>query len=307
MRKEFYYKSQDGETEIHAIEWLPEGKPRAVLQIAHGMVEFIGRYDDFATFMANNGVYVVGNDHLGHGLSVKSERQLGYFHQDDGIGKVLGDMDTLRNMTVEKFPNVPYFILGHSMGSFLTRQYIARKGDGLNGAIIMGTGYQSPIMLGGGSAVSKLIATFKGWEYRSKFVDNMAFGAYNKKFRPARTSKDWLTKDEKIVDAYLANKLDTFVFTLNGYKNLFISIKECQDIAKIDAIPKALPILLVSGKDDPVGACGKGVTKVKDMLVAANIKDVTLKLYEGDRHEILNEINKSVVYDDLLAWIGGRL
>lgn len=306
MKNEFFFESKDKETQIHAIEWIPASQPIAILQIVHGMVEFIDRYDNFARFMAENGIYVVGNDHLGHGLSVKNEERLGYFADKDGVGKVLGDINTLRQMTMQKYPNTPYFILGHSMGAFLARQYIQTEGKGLHGAIIMGTGYQPWIMLTGGRVVSRVIATFKGSKYRSKFVDNLAFGGYNKKFCPARTSKDWLSKDTVVVDAYLSNKLDTFIFTLNGYKNLFATIKGCQSVKNNSTVPKNLPIFVVSGKEDPVGGFGKGVEKVKNNFVKSGIKDVSFKLYEGDRHEILNELDKQTVYADLLAWIQSK-
>ncbi len=147
MKKEFYYPSKDGLTQIHAIEWVPETEVRGILQIAHGMVEFIDRYDRFATFMASQGFYVVGNDHLGHGKSVTDESQFGYFAKHDGNLCVIGDMQQLREDTQKKYPEVPFFLLGHSMGSFLARQFIEIYGEGLAGAIIMGTGYQPMSLL----------------------------------------------------------------------------------------------------------------------------------------------------------------
>lgn len=307
MKKEFYFKSKDNETEIHAIEWSPNAQPIAILQIVHGMVEFIDRYDAFARFLTDNGICVVGNDHLGHGLSVNNDEQLGYIAHEDGNGKVLGDIHSLRQMTEQKYPNVPYFILGHSMGSFLVRQYIQTQAAGLQGAIVMGTGYQPWIMLTGGRVLSRTIAAFRGWKYRSKFVDNMAFGAYNKGFKPARTSKDWLSKDNAVVDAYVSNKLNSFLFTLNGYQTLFSSIKGCQSAKKNATVPKNLPIMVVSGKKDPVGGFGKGAEKVKNAFVKSGSKDVVLKLYDEDRHEILNELDKKDVYKDILAWLKSKM
>lgn len=307
MKNDFYYPSSDGETQIHAVKWMPTVKPVAMLQIVHGMVEFIERYDEFAEYLASNGIMVVGNDHLGHGQSVANEDRYGFFKLENGNEALLKDINALRLNTAESYPDLPYFILGHSMGSFLTRQYLARYGEGLAGAIIMGTGSQPTVMLNVGKWLSSLIASFKGWNYRSKFIDNLAFGAYNKRFEPSRTSRDWLTKDADIVDSYIANPQCTFMFTVNGYYNLFYSIKDCQNKKNIDRIPKTLPVFFVAGKDDPVGNFGKGVVKACDGFKKAGISDVALKLYKDDRHEILNETDRETVFDDILKWIQSKI
>ena len=307
MKNEFYYPSKDGLTQIHAIEWIPEGEPRGILQIAHGMVEFIDRYDRFASFMAANGFYAVGNDHLGHGQSVTDPSQLGYFAKHDGNACVLGDMQQLREDTAKKYPGLPYFILGHSMGSFLTRQYIEDFGEGLKGAIVMGTGYQPNSALNLAVGLTSVYQRIRGGHYRSNTINNMALGSYNKSFEPARTKNDWLTRDEAIVDAYVANPLNQFVFTLNGYNNMFRGMRICQRQENLDRIPKDLPILVVSGGQDPVGEFGKGPGIVADSYRNTGIRDVTLKLYPEDRHEILNELDKETVDRDLLAWIEARM
>ncbi|MEE1115142.1 MAG: alpha/beta fold hydrolase [Eubacterium sp.] len=307
MRRDFTYPSQDDRTTIHAIEWVPEGEVKAVLQIVHGMVEFIGRYDRFATFLAKNGFYVVGNDHLGHGASVVSDDRHGYFADPDGNECVIGDMRTLMEMTKEKYPAVPYFILGHSMGSFLTRQFIEIHGAKLSGAIIMGTGYQSEGTLKAAMSIAKIAARFHGWDYRSKLLDNMALGSYNKKFEPARTPNDWLTRDEKIVDAYCANPWNNFRFTVNGYYHLFRGLEYAEKAENIAKIPKELPILVTSGGSDPVGNCGEGPKKVAEIYRNAGIGDVTLRLYPGDRHEILNELDHDLVDGEILAWLQAHM
>ena len=182
VKNEFYYPSKDGTTQIHAIEWIPEGKVVAVLQMCHGMVEHIDRYDEFARFLAEKGYYVVGHDHLGHGKSVTSKDKLGFFHESKGNTYVIGDIHHLRKITKKKYKDVPYFMLGHSMGSFLLRQYLGLYGDGISGAIVMGTGSKSNLLLTAGKVLCRIIAFGRGWEYRSKLVNNMAFGGFNKKF-----------------------------------------------------------------------------------------------------------------------------
>ena len=303
MRKNLYYTSSDNVTTIHAIEWIPETEIKAVLQISHGMVEYIGRYDRFANYLNEYGIYVVGNDHLGHGESVTSDDKHGFFKHPDGNECVIKDLHKLRKRTEKKYPDVTYFMLGHSMGSFLIREYMMVYGQGLAGVIVMGTGSQPNSVLVLGKIICKIMASFKGWEYRSKLIDRMVFSGNNKKFEPARTPQDWLTKDEKIVNAYRENPWCTFTFTLNGFYQLFRTIQFVQKKENIQKISKELPIFLVAGCEDPVGSFGKGVKKVYKSYVDAGIKDVKIKLYENERHEILNETDYMVVYEDLRKWM----
>ena len=206
-RRDFEFLSKDMRTRIHAVEWIPDQEVKAVLQICHGMIEHIARYDDFARFLTSKGVLVTGHDHLGHGNSVSCDAEYGYFPEKNGNQCVIGDIHTLRTLTKKKYPDVPYFMLGHSMGSFLLRQYMTLHGEGLAGAIVMGTGHQPMAILTAGQAVCKSIGRMKGWKHRSKLVDDMAFGSYNKKFEPAKTSKDWLTSDEELLDMICAEPL----------------------------------------------------------------------------------------------------
>ena len=302
-KQDFYYPSQDGTTQIHAIEWIPDKAPSAILQICHGMVEYIGRYDAFAAFLAEHGFYVTGNDHLGHGASVTTDAQHGFFHDPNGNECVIGDIHTLREMTAARLPGVPYFLMGHSMGSFLARQYIELYGTGLSGAIIMGTGTQPELVLTAGMFLCERIAKAKGWDYRSQTVNNIAFGSYNKKFQPARTPQDWLTKDTQVVDAYRKDPWCTFLFTVNAYYHMFRGIQLMQKPENIKKIPRDLPLFLVSGADDPVGGFGKGVEAAFQGYHKAGLRDVQMKLYPKDRHEILNELDKAQVFQDLLDWL----
>lgn len=299
----FCYDSADNRTKIYGIRWEPEGRPKAVLQISHGMVEFVDRYDSFARFLCERGFLVVGNDHLGHGRSITCEENFGYFAEENGNGVLLEDLYTLTCLTKKQYGEIPYFLLGHSMGSFLARQYLCEHGKELTGAIIMGTGYQPRIAAQMGKIITRRIAARKGWKYRSAFVDNMAFGGYNKKFEPARTSKDWLTRDKNVVDAYLTDKRCTFTFTVNGYYNLFVSLDWLTHSSYVERMPKDLPVFFVAGKDDPVGNFGKGVVKVAEQFRKLGMKDVSEKLYVGARHEILQETNRLEVFEDLANWL----
>ena len=307
MKTDFTFLSSDGKTAIHVTRWVPLNKPKALLQISHGMVEYIGRYARFAEYLAGQDILVVGNDHLGHGRSVTDDAEHGYFKHPGGLDIVLRDMHTLRELTEEEFPGVPYFLLGHSMGSFLARNYLMHYGKGLKGAIIMGTGWQPTATLKAGKLICRLLALFKGWHHRSKLVDSMAFSSNNKAFEPARTPCDWLTKDESIVDKYIHDPWCTFKFTLDGFYHLFSMIEAIEKPANIQKTPKELPILLVSGGDDPVGQFGEGVKKTHESYLAAGLANVEMKLYAGDRHEILNELDHETVFDDLKSWIENRL
>lgn len=303
MRDEFYFPSKDGNTEIHTIEWKPEGEVRAVLQICHGMVEYIKRYDEFAQFLCEKGFYVVGNDHLGHGKSVQSKSEYGFFDKKYGNACVLGDIHTLRRRTAKKYPEVPYFMLGHSMGSSLLRQYIQRYGNGLSGVVLMGvTADHRKFSLLFIKRLCRLMAAVRGWHYRSRMIDELVTGSFNKKFKPAATRADWITSDKEHLEAYVSDPLCSFIFTVNAYYCMMSGMLGMQKKENISMIPKGLPVLFVSGAEDPVGNFGKGVRKVCETYRSAGMQDVSLRLYEGDRHEILNETDRYRVYQDLYEW-----
>ncbi len=307
MKQEFTYLSKDQKTKIHAIEWIPANEVVGILQMCHGMVEYIDRYDAFATYLASKGYYVVGHDHLGHGQSVVSEDKLGYFADVKGNDCVIGDIHELRLLTEKKYPDVPYFMLGHSMGSFLLRQYLGIYGADLAGAIIMGTGEQPSAVLGAGKMMCKLIAGMKGWHHRSTFINNMAFGSYNKKFAEEGSENAWLSRNKENVEKYEADPLCGYLFTVNAYYNMFDGMSKMNRQEKAGVLPKDLPILFVAGAEDPVGNFGKSVENLYKAYKKSGNCDVELKLYKDDRHEILNEVDKDIVYEDILNWIEGIL
>ena len=217
-------------------------------------------------------------------------------------------MHKLRRLTQKEYPKLPYFMLGHSMGSYLLRRYLAEHGEGLSGAVIMGTGSMPGIATGFGIVVVKLLAKRYGWHHRSRLVQLLT---YTKPYRrydlTGKSPKDsWLTKDEQIVKAYYKEPRCSFVFTLNGYLGLFETVRYDGSRQNIAKIPRSLPLLLVAGEDDPVGDLGKGVRRVYRKYKKSGILDVTLKLYPGDRHEILNETDRQSVYRDILKWLDRR-
>lgn len=299
----FSFLSHDKKTTIHGKKWAPaDGNYRAVLQLVHGMVEFIDRYDNFARYMAERGFLVVGHDHLGHGDSVLSEDEWGYFAPNPS-DTVVDDMYTVRTHYEDK--DKPYFILGHSMGSYMTLKYLSKYGAGLAGAVIMGTGYVPEAAARAGLTLARGEEAVRGGHYRSKTIQGLAFGEPYRRYDMTGqdTANSWLTKDTEIVKKYYNEPRCQFMFTVNGYQGLFEAILDCENQENIANVPKDLPMLFVSGSDDPVGNMGKGVVEMRDLYENSGIKDITLRLYEGDRHEILNETDRDMVYAEIAEWI----
>ncbi len=302
-KEEFYFDSRDNMTKLHAIRWIPPQKPVAILQIVHGMAEYIDRYEEFATDMAKRGFLVVGNDHLGHGQSVPTGGTEGYFCENDPATVVVRDVHRLKKMTQSLYHGVPYFIMGHSMGSFITRNYLCKYGSGIDGAIILGTGMQPKSVLMASKAATAVQKAFCGSKHVSRFLDKNVFGNYNKRIENARTSVDWLTKDAGKIDAYLEDPRCGFVFTVNGFQTLFELIWRLYKKENLANMPKALPVMFAAGTDDPVGGYFKGVQKAVDSFIQAGMQDVTVKKYETDRHELLNETDREQIIEDIYQWI----
>lgn len=304
---EFHFPSHDGKTAIRAVEWRPEGDIRAVVQIAHGVAEHIDRYDDFASFLCQNGIAVIGNDHLGHGGSVSEGAARVWFSEKDGWQHVVDDMHSLRLEGGKRFPGVPYFLMGHSMGSFLARTYLIRYPGSVRGEIIMGTGHQSAALAKAGRLVAKVEAKRLGWTGLSPVIEAMAFGAYNKPFAPNRTTHDWLSANEENVDRYLADPLCGGQATVGLFYDMLGGILLIRDPKNLKKMDVRKPALFISGWDDPVGERGKGVIAACNSFREAGVTDLTLQLYPGLRHEILNEREHQQVYDFILDWLNKRI
>ena len=305
--RHFTYLSNDKATKIHAMEWKGDRPVRGIVQIVHGMIEFIDRYDDFARYLTDHGFLVVGNDHLGHGASVRSDEMYGYFAPKSPERVVLADIRELHRRTQEQYPDVPYFMLGHSMGSFFVRAYVCIYGKYLDGAIVSGTAYHSAIETRTGMMLCQVMARARGWMYRSPLMTWIVMGGFNKRFEPARTKVDWLTRDEKIVDTYRADKRCHFTFTLNGYYGMFRILDQLTKKSRLTRMPASLPLFFIAGEMDPVGNFGDGVKRVVVQLRALGAAQVECRLYPNDRHEVLNELNRAEVYEDVLEWLNKHI
>lgn len=304
---DFYFNSSNGSNRIRARICTPEIEPRAIIQIAHGIAEHIERYDDFMSFLAENGFVVVGNDHLGHGKSYEKDEDKGFFAESNGWSFVVKDMDLLRTEMRKRYPDLPYVFFGHSMGSFLTRTYLINHPDSYDAAILSGTGHMGlPIILGGLAAAS-LFAKLNGARGDGTALNNIAFGAYCDKIDNPRTPYDWLSRDAQQVDRYISDPDCGFICKISLYRDMMGGLKYITSRKNIEMMNKERPIYFMSGAADPVGEYGKGVEKAYDAFCNAGLRDVMIRLYPDGRHEMLNEINRTDVYNDILSWLNEKL
>lgn len=303
MVEKFTFTSSKQGVNIHAQKWINENikEYRGVIQLVHGMQEHIGRYDEFAESLARHGYIVVGHDHLGHGHTVKDEKEFGYFDKKDGWDRLVEDVHILQNQISKEYPELPYIIFGHSMGSLITRTYLTKYDDKIDGAILSGTsGQKAGLIIG--QILAKLMIVVKGEKYRSSLLEYLITGSFNKKFKPNRTKADWTTRSEEVVEKYQKDPLCGVNFTAKGYLDL---LRGTYYLSKQNNINKTknIPIYLFSGDKDPVGGMGKGVIRVFNMLEKAGLDHVTIRLFQNGRHEMLNEVNKDEVYFYIFKWI----
>ena len=298
--------STDSKNNLNVIIWETEKEPIGVLQIVHGMAEYIDRYDNFAKYMTEQGFNVIGHDHLGHGHSVSDEHDYGFFAEENGDKIIIEDMHSVTQYAREKWEELPNFILGHSMGSFCLRQYLTKYSNDVFGAIIMGTGWIPSAAALLGKTIATNTCKSKGSHTVNPLLIKLTLEPYNKPFAPTRTNCDWLSRDEKQVDLYVNDKLCGFDFTAGAYKDFFTILEKIAKNRQLIGMRKSLPILITSGSVDPVGG-KKACEKLNAQYKRCGIDDVTLKLWENDRHEILNELDNSDVYRYIYNWLKSKI
>ncbi|MGC9959474.1 alpha/beta fold hydrolase [Roseiarcus sp.] len=297
-RSEFELRTDDGRS-LLARRWLPEGRPRAVVQIAHGLSEHSARYVRLAAALNAAGYAVYANDHRGHGPKA-APADLGHFADDGGWGKVVGDFWTMNRLIAKEQPGVPIIFLGHSLGSFLGQGFVAEHSDALAGAVYSGSSGKPPAIATLGRLIARAERLRLGKRGKSQLLGQMWFGAYNKPFAPARTEFDWLTRDEKEVDAYVADPYCGFPFSTQLAIDVLDALPSLTSPQSLARIRKDLPIYVFSGERDPVGANIQGLI---DALKGAGFTRLTARIYPGARHETLNETNREEVTRDLIDWL----
>lgn len=281
--------------------WSPEGAPRAIILISHGMAEHIDRYHHLGMHLAARGYQVAGYNHLGHGANAPIK---GWFAEHDGWGQTVEDLHQVMTWLAQQTPGIPRVLLGHSMGSFLSREFILRYPDSLDALVLCGTGWHPKALCLSGLIPAKLLCGLGREKKESKFLDTLAFSSNNKPFQEKNgLVYDWLSRDGAEVQKYADSPLCGFVFTAGGFRDLFHGLLALTDLDRLSRIPKGMPIRMLSGSMDPVGGMGKGVKTVYKQYQDAGIEDVTMQLYDGARHELFNEINKTEVMDELADWL----
>lgn len=301
MREDFWYDSK-GAGKIHGCRWTPEESPRAVLQIVHGIAEYVERYDEFAAYLNGLGFLVVAEDHMGHGQSVGENGIQGYFH--GGWFTAVEDTMTLLRETQAAYPDIPYVLFGHSMGSFMARTILCKYPDsGISAAVICGTGWQPAALLPPVTRFIEAVCRKDGEDQPSAFLENLVFGSYNRRVEHPRTAYDWLSRDAKIVDAYIAHPMCGFTPTAGLLREMMKGLTYIEKPAHLGAMKKDLPVFFVAGGDDPVGSYGKGVRHTVSQFKKAGMTDVSCRIYPLCRHEILNEINRQEIFEDIGGWI----
>ena len=298
--KDFRVLSSDG---IHTLKgklYIPTQQIKGLFHLVHGMTEHIGRYNSFFEILAKNGYLCLAYDHLGHGHTATSPDELGFIASKNGYDYLCRDVTVFSNEVRKLYPDIPYILMGHSMGSFIVRIAAQKYIKNIDKLIICGTAGSNPAAPLG-LMLTKIIGSIKGEKSRSKFLQNMAFGAYNKRFE-GNSPYEWLTKDESVKEKYAKDKFCTFKFTVSAMGDLMRLIMDCNSDKWYNELDKDLPVFLITGEDDPVGNYGKGVKSVYDKLISTKHK-AKLKLYPDCRHEILNDSCKGEVTEDILAFL----
>ena len=305
--EDFAFPSSAGDLDIHVRCCIPDGAIKACVQIAHGIAEHAERYDEFASFLADNGIAVYTNDHMGHGKSINENWPLSYFGEDHGWENTVSNMRKLREIIINKHGSLPVYLFGHSMGSFLARTYIIDYPNDFAGVILSGTGQQPIALVKSGKLMAKLEIKKHGSAYQSPLLNMLAFGSYNKAYKNPRTAYDWLSRDSVCVDKYINDPLCGFLPSAGLFYQMMRGIDYITDAKNLKKMNMDTPVYFMSGDADPVGENGKGVKRAYASFVGAGMKDVSIRLYKEGRHEMLNEINKADVFDEIYEVIADWL
>lgn len=305
--KKFIFHSKD-QREIFVYQWLPDDKEiKGVVQISHGMAETASRYRVFAKKLTENGFVVYANDHRGHGKSADSMKHLGYLGENDGFNLLITDMLDLTEQIRRDYPNLPVFLFSHSMGSFAAQKYIMNDARKINGLILSGSNGRQGMSLVIGKFLAKMEVKLRGKKAKSKLINALTFDRYNKYFKNRTTGVEWLTRDKEEQEKYLSDPYCGAVFPASFYYDFFNTLQDIENPTNFYKIPKDLPIYIISGSEDPVGDSGNGVAELKKRYKKRGVRDLKMKLYEGARHEILNEINREEVMKDIIDWLESKL
>ena len=301
----FRFPSSDGRHTVTGY-CFPVDEPRAVVQITHGMAEHTGHYVEMISRLNAAGIAVYSNDHLGHGKTAEDGGEYGVFGKRGAREFVLRDLRFVTRKAKSEHPDLPFILLGHSMGSFLVRVYASRWGNDFDGLVILGTGGPNPVL-----PVAKTLAALSSWllgaNHKAKFIEKLAFGSYNSRYEKGVPGDAWISRDREWLDRFKDDPATLFTFSAGAFRELFSILGECNAKKCAKATPKDLPIFLASGDMDPVGGWGKGVTKVAKAIEGTGHEKLTFRLYSGFRHELHNEIGRDEFYRDLLAWLEGLI
>jgi len=294
---------------IWVYKWMEDNTapPKAIIQISHGMMEHADRYAPFAEFLTRRGFIVYANDHPGHGKSIKNDKELGHFNGKYGWEAAVDTLFDLSGFIKQAHPDVPLILAGHSMGSILARHYAIKYGKSINGLILSGTYFTPSFLTAFAKTLSSVSITIHTSFFRDKLLFKLVVSDLNKKFRPGRTGFEWLNSDPKEVDKYMNNPLCGYQPTAGFYKGMFYGIGTVNNPTEIKKMPSDLPVYMFAGKNDPVGNFGKGVEKVYQLFKTSGMNNLSIKLYKDGRHEMLKEINKDEVMEDVVEWINLQL
>lgn len=299
------YQSSNGKNTICYTVWEPDCSPRAIIQISHGMCEYVDRYDEVARILCEKGFVVCGNDHLGHGRSIASKEELGYFAENDGDLYLVRDLHALNQIMRNKYRSLPYILLGHSFGSFIARAYMVGHGESVDGLILSGTSAgNQPVKLG--MKVTSFLARRKGGMYHSKMVDRLAFGGYNKRVNEPKGKKsgyEWITTEPKALSDYADDYRCTFIFTVQGFYDMFALLDFVNSEEWYKKMPKSTPVFMIGGEEDPVSGYGKDIPAIAERLLDADSSEVEYKIYPNERHEVLTGKCRYEAIEDVAVFI----